>query len=105
MNLLFNKNKFYEGLIEKIIYIGQNRELFKQNQEKIKYLQDLNQNLKENIDFIKINTLKKRQTNTNEITIKLHEIKCEKEDIRKYFQDFGLVSLFTLQLGESCNIF
>ena len=104
MNLLFNKNKFY-GSIEKIIYIGQNRELFKQNQEKIKYLQDLNQNLKENIDFIQINTLKKRQTNTNEITIKLHEIKCEKEDIRKYFQDFGLVILFTLQLGESCNIF
>ncbi len=102
---LIQQYKFYEGLIEKIIYIGQNRELFKQNQEKIKYLQDLNQNLKENIDFIKINTLKKRQTNTNEITIKLHEIKCEKEDIRKYFQDFGLVILFTLQLGESCNIF
>ena len=94
-----------ENLIVNIKYIGQKRELFKQNKEKIKFLIDLKQNLEENINFIQINTMKKKRINANSITLRLHEIKFEKEDIKKYFQDFGFFSLFNLELGESCNIF
>ena len=104
---LIQQYKLYENLIVNIKYLGPKRELFKQNLEKINYLKDFKQNLEDNIKFIQINAIKKRQTYTSEISIKLGEIRCEKEDIRQYFQDLGLFSIYTMQLGESesCIIF
>ena len=81
------------------------KELFKQNKAKIKYLEDFKQNLEDNINFINNYAMKKRHIHPGDIEIKLDQIKCKKEDIIKYFQDFGLHYLFNIQSNESCNIF
>ena len=102
---LIKQYRLCEQLIENIEFIGKKRELFKQNKEKIKYLEDFKQNLEDNINFIQIYVVKKRHIHPGDIEIKLGQIKCQKEDIQKYFQDFGLYYLFNIQLNESCNIF
>ena len=102
---LINQYRLCEQLIENIEFIGKKRELFKQNKEKVKYLEDFKQNLEDNINFIQIYIVKKRHIHPGDIEIKLGQIKCQKEDIQKYFQDFGLYYLFNIQLNESCNIF
>ena len=102
---LIKQYKLCEQLIENIQCVGKKKELFKQNKEKIKYLEDFKQNLEDNINFIKIYVMKKRHIHPGDIEIKLDQIKCKKEDIIKYFQDFGLYYLFNIQSNESCNIF
>ena len=49
---LIQQYKLYENLIVNIKYLGQKRELFKQNLEKINYLKNFKQNLEDNIKFI-----------------------------------------------------
>lgn len=102
---LIKQYKLCEQLIESIQFFGKRKELFKQNKEKIKYLEDFKQNLEDNISFINIYAMKKRHIHPGDIEIKLGQIKCKKEDIIKYFQDLGLYYIFNIQLNESCNIF
>lgn len=103
---LIQQYKLFENLIKNIKYSGQKRELFKQNEEKINYLTEFKQNIEDNIDFIQTNTVNKRYTYVSEFSLKLGDIKCDTRDIRKYFQDFGLFNIFTIQLEDSsCNFF
>jgi len=105
-----------EQLIQNITFIGNNNNnnnnfLSEQNKEKIKVCEDIIQNLNSNINFInqitnKINSSKKDYIKANTISIKLSKIEYKNEDIKKYFQDFGLFNTFILQLNEdSCSIY
>ncbi len=52
------------------------------------------------------NLKKKDSIKAQNISIKLSKIECKNEDIKKYFQDFGLFNNFILQLNDySCSIF
>ena len=100
----------YEQLIQKITFIGNNNFLSEQNKEKIKVCEDIIQNLNSNINFVNqtinnINSIKKDKIKANSISIKFSKIICKNEDIKKYFQDFGLFNTFILEPNEDpCNI-
>ena len=110
VNTLISQYNKYENLITNIQYPDQRRELLQQNQEKISYLQEFKNNLEENIeniDIIKQNVPKKKSIYTNEVSLKLGEIKSQFKDIKKYFLDFGLFNTFFIQINNSdmCGLF
>ena len=105
VNSLINQYKIYEELIKKIKYVGNNTDLLNQNNQKINYLNIFIQNLDENISFFEKIISNKTFKNNNVFTIKFKEIEYENEDIRKYFYDFGLLTIFTLRPSDSCIIF
>ena len=91
-----------------IRYIDQRREVNEQKKEKISYLNQFKENIEENlniIDTIKQNAPKKKHIYTNEISLKLGEIKC-RPDIKKYFLDFGLLNTFVIEFNsDTCRFF
>ena len=105
VNSLINQYKIYEELIKKIKYVGNNTDLLNQNNQKINNLNIFIQNLDENISFFEKIISNKTFKNNNVFTIKFKEIEYENEDIRKYFYDFGLLTIFTLKPSDSCIIF
>ena len=110
VNTLISQYNKYENLITNIQYPDQRRELLQQNQEKISYLQEFKNNLEENIeniDIIKQNVPKKKSIYTNEVSLKLGEIKSQFKDIKKYFLDFGLFNTFFIQINnyDMCGLF
>ena len=111
VEILQRQYNTYEQLIQNITFIGNNNFLSEQNKEKIKVCEDIIQNLNNNINFVnqiinQINSSKKNYIKANTISIKLSKIECKNEDIKKYFQDFGLFNNFILQLNEdTCSIY
>jgi len=108
---LQHQYNIYEELIQNITFIGNNNFISEQNKEKIKVCEDIIQNLNNNINFVnqiveQTNLKKKDSIKAQNISIKLSKIECKNEDIKKYFQDFGLFNNFILQLNDySCSIF
>ena len=107
VNVLIEQYRKYEILINNIKYSENRRELLEQNQEKINYLLEFQQNLeinKKTIECIKQNN--KKYIYTNEISLKLGEIKCKFQDIKQYFLDLGLFNTFIIEFNnDSCQIF
>jgi len=108
VNVLIEQYRKYEILINNIKYSENRREILEQNREKINYLLEFQQNLeinKKTIEYIKLNNNKK-YIYTNEIAIKLDEIKCKFKDIKQYFLDLGLFNTFIIELNnDSCQLF
>ena len=108
INVLLEQYRQYENMMINIRYIDQRRELIEQNKEKISYLNQFKENIEENlniIDTIKQNAPKKKHIYTNEISLKLGEIKC-RPDIKKYFLDFGLLNTFVIEFNsDTCRFF
>ena len=103
---LIKQYKLMKDLISNIKYSGDKKELHKQNCEKINYLESFKSNLENNIDFIKKIGVNKKYIYLNEFSIKSFYFKFEMEDIKRYFQDFGLFFLYTFQIEDpSCIIF
>jgi hypothetical protein len=109
INALLEQYKQCENIIKAINYKDQRKELLEQNQEKINYLQEFKQNVQENVNTIhsiKQNSPKKKFIYTNEISLKLGEIKCKYQDIKKYFLDLGIFNTFVIEINsDSCRIF
>ena len=105
VEFLILQYKTYENLIKNIRYIGERMELLKQNEEKINYLIFFKQNLLDNIDFLQNIIITKKYIYTNELSIKLSEINCESENVKNYFNDFGLFNVFSMKINNTCNIF
>ena len=108
VNVLIEQYRKYEILINNIKYSENRREILEQNREKINYLLEFQQNLeinKKTIEYIKPNNNKK-YIYTNEIAIKLDEIKCKFKDIKQYFLDLGLFNTFIIEFNnDSCQLF
>ena len=108
VNVLIEQYRKYEILINNIKYSENRREILEQNREKINYLLEFQQNLeinKKTIEYIKPKNNKK-YIYTNEIAIKLDEIKCKFKDIKQYFLDLGLFNTFIIELNnDSCQLF
>jgi len=108
VNVLIEQYRKYEILINNIKYSENRREILEQNREKINYLLEFQQNLeinKKTIEYIKLNNNKK-YIYTNEIAIKLDEIKCKFKDIKQYFLDLGLFNTFIIEFNnDSCQLF
>ena len=108
--MLHKQYIIYDQLIQQIIFIGKNNFLFEQNKEKIKVCEDIIQNLKDNIYFVdQAISSNNEYIKSNAISLKIEKIETKNEDIKKYFQDFGLFNTFILQLNDgyngNCNIF
>ena len=108
VNALIEQYRIYEILINNIKYSDNRREILEQNQEKINYLLEFQKNLEKNkktIECIKPNNNKK-YIYTNEISLKLGEIKCKFQDIKQYFLDLGLFNTFIIEFNnDSCQLF
>ena len=110
VEMLHKQYIIYDQLIQQIIFIGKNNFLFEQNKEKIKVCEDIIQNLKDNIYFVdQAISSNNEYIKSNAISLKIEKIETKNEDIKKYFQDFGLFNTFILQLNNgyngNCNIF
>ena len=107
VNVLIEQYKKYEILINNIKYSENRREILEQNREKINYLLEFQKNLEINkttIECIKPNN--KKYIYTNEISLKLGEIKCKFQDIKQYFLDLGLFNTFIVEFNnDSCQLF
>ena len=99
-NLLLLKNQFliYKEIMNKLL-IKENSDLYKQNQEKIKFIEELYSINKDNI-FIIESYLNKNEYELYAKRVFLRELNFEKrysKDILEYFKDYGGICLFKLQ--------
>ena len=99
-NLLILKNQFfiYKEIMNKLL-IKENSDLYKQNQEKIKFIEELYSINKDNI-FIIQSYLNKNEYELYAKRVFLRELNFEKrysKDILEYFKDYGGICLFKLQ--------
>ncbi len=99
-NLLILKNQFfiYKEIMNKLL-IKENSDLYKQNQEKIKFIEELSSINKDNIFIIK-SYLNKNEYELYAKRVFLRELNFEKrysKDILEYFKDYGGICLFKLQ--------
>jgi hypothetical protein len=106
-NLLILKNQFlfYKEMMDKL-NIKENSDLFMQNQEKIKFVEELYTIINHNTTTIE-NYLNKNEYELNAKRVFLRELNFEKKyskDTLEYFKDYGGICLFQLQAYKS-NIF
>ena len=99
-NLLLLKNQFliYKEIMNKLL-IKENSDLYKQNQEKIKFIEELYSINKDNI-FIIESYLNKNEYELYAKRVFLRELNFDKKyskDILEYFKDYGGICLFKLQ--------
>ena len=106
-NLVKFKNQFlfYKEMMYKL-NIKENSDLFIQNQEKIKFVEELYSIIYHNIDIIEY-YLNNNEYELNAKRVFLRELNFDKKyskDILEYFKDYGGICLFQLQAYKN-NIF
>ena len=106
-NLLIFKNQFlfYKEMMDKL-NVKENSDLFMQNQEKIKFVEELYTIINHNTTTIE-KYLNKNEYELNAKRVFLRELNFDKKyskDILEYFKDYGGICLFQLQAYKS-NIF
>ena len=111
-NILLNQFKFYEYMMRKL-EIKTNSDLYKQNQEKIIFINQYLQLIRKNINTLQniVNSPQSKHLEVVSKIISLKEINFDgkySEDTLDYFRDFGMC-LYTLVYqqsnGEECIIY